>query len=236
MNNSVEARIFLADQRGCSETPFLRSYHAFNFGAYRHDGREPFGNLYLLNDDTLRAGASLSLTVEEPSEVLLLPVTGGLEYASEVGRGFLEPGQVGVLSLTGGMTYTVGNPYEKECIQVLQIARSRPVGEGQPGFTGVNFDLETKNTLLPLTDAAFIGRFDGRAEGVFPVQSAAFGRLFVFVLSGVFEVVNRLLHAGDGLALHFPSGGEVDFEALSNDALLLLVAAGKAAPPEAGFE
>lgn len=226
MNTQTEARIFLADQRGCSETTRFRSYHGFQFGAYRPEGRDPFGALYLLNDDTLRAGASLSLHLETPSDVLLLPVTGGLEYRGEGTGGFLEPGQVGLFSLTEGMSYTVSNPYERESIQFLQIGLSRPGTD--VGFRVFGFDFGTKNTLLPLLDpagAAFIGRYDGREEGTFSVKTAGQPRrLFVFILNGVFEVANRLLHDRDGLALTYREDGEVEFEALSNDAVLLLLA------------
>lgn len=48
----------------------------------------------------------------------------------------------------------------------------------------------------------------------------------MFVLYGVFEVANRSLHQSDGLALEFTDDGKVEFEALSNDALLLLACGG----------
>ena len=53
MNTQTEAQIYLADQRGRSETDFFRSYHTFNFGQYVAEGRAQFGPLHLLNDDTL---------------------------------------------------------------------------------------------------------------------------------------------------------------------------------------
>lgn len=43
----------------------------------------------------------------------------------------------------------------------------------------------------------------------------------MFVLQGVFEVASRLLHAKDGLALR--GFEEAAFEALSNEAILLLI-------------
>ena len=230
----TEAQLYLADQRGCSETPLLRSFHTFNFGTYRAQSREPFGALHLLNDDTLRPGASLSLRVQNPTDLLLLPVVGGLEYGYALADGFLEPGQVGVFSLTAGMEYTVSNPYETEFIQLLQLGLTRPTGDFFPAFTTIPFDLTRKNTLLSLFDTetghasgrrVFIGRYDGRQDGALFVSNRAEGPrngVFVFVLNGVFEVANRLLHAKDGLALP-EVAGTVVFEALSNDAILLAV-------------
>ncbi|RYF72014.1 MAG: pirin, partial [Cytophagaceae bacterium] len=95
MDTQTQAQIFLADQRGHSQTPVLRSFHTFNFGSYQNDSRTPFGALQLLNDDSLVAGASLSLTVEQPTDVLLLPINGGLAYTCDLTSGFLEPGQSG---------------------------------------------------------------------------------------------------------------------------------------------
>lgn len=44
--------------------------------------------------------------------------------------------------------------------------------------------------------------------------------VFVYILSGVFEVQNRLLHMRDGLSLR--NLEEVEFEALAQDSVILL--------------
>lgn len=78
--------------------------------------------------------------------------------------------------------------------------------------------------MLPLFSSqarGFIGRYDGREEGIYEVQNPDAHGVFVFVIEGAFEVQNRLLHARDGLSLI--NVAEVDFEALSNDAMLLIL-------------
>jgi hypothetical protein len=65
-----------------------------------------------------------------------------------------------------------------------------------------------------------IGKFDGRKEGTHIVTDAGKG-IFVFVIEGAFEVQNRLLQLRDGLALW--NTASIEFEALSNDAILLLL-------------
>lgn len=236
MDTRTVAQIFLADQRGLSQSDVFRSYHTFNFGAYVAEGREPFGPLHLLNDETLRAGASLSLHVGQPTDVLLLPLAGGLEYRrsdasadGEPAADFLEPGQVGVLSLAAGGRYTVSNPYDAETIHFVQIWLAKPRHDFAPAVDHIPFDLSTKNTLLPLFDAVnrgFIGQYGGRGEGTYTIERATADqpdRVFVFVLQGVFEVANRLLHEKDGLALQYEQDDVLEFEALSNDAILLLL-------------
>lgn len=237
MDTQTEARIYLAGQRGYSETDTSRSYHSFNFGRYSEESRQPFGTLQLLNDDTLRAGASLTMRVEQATAVILIPVTGGLEHSSdglanEPATRFLEPGQVQILALSTGMSYVVSNPYETESIRFLQLwlttSTDFPATSRQS-----DFDLTHKNKLLPLFGLAggadnrgLIGQYEGRQQGVYRVEQSATGTpngVFVFVLRGAFEVQNRLLHEKDGLALLGMQDGVIEFEALSNAAILLLL-------------
>ena len=168
--------------------------------------------------------SSVTASLVSDTEVVLIPVVGGLEYKTDGRSGFLESGQVGCFSLSAGMSYTVSNPYEQETINLLHLWLTHFLTPIRPGFARNSFDLATKNTLLSLLTAAghrgFIGQYDGRAEGIFRVGDPAKG-VFVFVLQGVFEVANRLLHANDGLALRDLE--EVEFEALSNEAILVLV-------------
>ncbi|WP_375447664.1 pirin [uncultured Fibrella sp.] len=232
-NTQVQAQIFLADQRGSSETDFFRSYHTVNFDSYVAEGREPFGALWLLNDDTLRPGASLTMQAEQPVQVVLMPIIGGLEYAVDGATHFLKPGQVGVLSLASGMNYSVINPYPSELINCLQLWLTMPEIGSFPTVSQINFDLSTPNTLQPFLSnvpgpdpAGFIGRFAGREEGTYPIGPLAEGevkRMFVFVLQGAFEVANRLLHEKDGLALTYQQEAVLEFEALSNEAILIVL-------------
>ena len=74
---------------------------------------------------------------------------------------------------------------------------------------------ELKNLLVS------IGKFSGRREAVYKMKSAQ-SNLFVLVIEGAFEVQGRLLHAKDGLAL-WNEPGEIEMEALSNDAIIFLI-------------
>ncbi|WP_338874456.1 pirin [Spirosoma sp. SC4-14] len=224
MDTKTEARIYLADQRGHSTLGSFQSFHSFNFGPYFDESRKPFGSLRLLNDDSLKAGAEFSLTVEEPTDILLLPVVGGLEYKTLQTNDFVEAGEVQVLSLDAGMSYEVRNPYRVELINFIQIWLSR----NQPNLSDQRwaFNLGQKNTLFTIFSSddniGFIGKFDGRHDDYYPIMNPENG-VFVFVVSGVFEVQNRLLHARDGLALTNIASSTIEFEALSNDAILLLI-------------
>lgn len=220
----TQAQIYLAEQRGCSQMTLFQSFHTFNFGQYIAENREPFGDLFVVNDDILTAGYTLNMTLEDNFDVILIPLVGGLAYNNELEMGFIETGEIQVFSGTKGMSYQLKNPYETERINFLQIWVRNTTSNFIPTIQQNNFDLGDTNRLLPLfktsNQQGFIGKYDGRKKGLLQ-QSQPNARFFCVVINGAFEVQDRLLHARDGLALE--NFEEIDFEALSNDAILLIL-------------
>ncbi|SFE77552.1 hypothetical protein SAMN05216167_11965 [Spirosoma endophyticum] len=231
MDTQLQAQLFLADQRGCSQFDYFRSYHCFSFGQYVDEHKLPFGALQVLNDDTLTAGNRIRMQVESTTDVVILPIVGGLEYKSSLGDGFLEAGQAQLFSLASSMDYEIINPYETDLINFIQIWLTNNSSDFTPGLRQTRFDLSDKNKLLPafsinenaLRSRGFIGKFDGREDGIYKLENPETNGVFVFVLNGVFEVQDRLLHERDGLSLMNVQEPAVEFEALSNDAILLLL-------------
>ncbi len=221
-----KAKIFPAGERGRTEMEWFRSYNTFSFGGYQSEYKKPFGELYVLNDDTLAPGKSFSLTVEEDSAVLLLPIVGAVEYEDEKGNEqLLQAGQSFVCLVPKGKTFTVSNAYENELVNFLQAWFTlEQSNSAAPSL--LSFDLnKAQNTLVEITKPqqvfrCLMGKFDGRSEGTLSL-SASDNRFFVFIIQGAFEVQNRLLETRDGLALW--ETDEIEFEALSNEAIVLFI-------------
>ncbi len=68
-------------------------------------------------------------------------------------------------------------------------------------------------------------KFAGRKEAVYKISRQK-NSVFAFVIQGAFEVQGRLLHARDGLGL-WDDTNLIELEALSNDAIVLLVELGE---------
>jgi redox-sensitive bicupin YhaK (pirin superfamily) len=232
----TQAQIYLAGQRGCTQLSWFRSFHTFNFGPYQDPGRKPFGNLQVFNDDTLVPGKSVSMELAENTEVILLPVVGAVEYKNSLGKtGMLEAGQIQVFSAGKGMYYEISNPYETELVNFIQIFIRNNTQPFVPQVQQTGFDLQTRNQLFPLfaprqsglkihqETFGFIGKYGGRQEGIYHLKNPDHG-LFVFVIEGAFEVQDRLMEARDGLSLR--NLDELEFEALSNDAIILIIEVG----------
>ncbi|GAB2637544.1 pirin family protein [Emticicia sediminis] len=220
-----EAKIFLSAQRGKTEWSWFRSFHSFNFGNFQDPNKEHIGKLRVFNDNTLAAGCGMKMQVERPTEVLILPLVGGIEFKNSVGyQDFLEAGKVQVFSADASMEYEVLNPYENELINYLEIwiEKEKTV---RPSTISVDIEIEKRNEHLPIFSSVhndtfgYFGKYDGREEGVFQVKNTG-NCLYVFVIEGAFEVDNKLMEARDGLAIW--NADEIEFEALSNDAMLLI--------------
>jgi quercetin 2,3-dioxygenase len=220
-----EAKIFLSAQRGKTELSWFRSFHSFNFGNFQDPNKEHIGKLRVFNDNTLAAGCGMKMQVEKPTEVLILPLVGGIEFKNSAGyHDFLEAGKVKVFSAETGMEYEVLNPYESELINYLEIWVEKENAISSSTISA-DIDIEKRNELLPFFSSVqqnafgYFGKYDGREEGVFRVKNTG-NCLYVFVIEGAFEVDNKLMEARDGLAIY--NADEIEFEALSNDAMLLI--------------
>lgn len=225
-----QAQIYRSELRGCSESEIFRRYATFNLGDYKADSREPFGLLLALNDETLGAGNTIFRHIEENTDILILPLVGGLIYRDSFGNEkTLETQQVGLFSAQKGNAYQLTNPYGKELVNYLQIW-IKGAGKFRKAAAQFDFDFSRRNVLVPIFGtqglgmnseaSGCIGIFDGRREGTYHLGHTDCG-IFVFVISGAFECDNRLVEARDGLAI--VNVAEIEFEALSENAMLLVM-------------
>ncbi len=224
-----QGKIYVSSQRGITQQGNdYRSYHTFNRGTYFAQHKEAVGNLLFFNDDTLNGGAHTTTWVQQGTSLLLLPVVGGIAYKGE-SNGFVEAGQACLLHPVKDIAVEISNPYRNELVNFFQIGLQVSI-EPVKGSVGV-FDLEMyPNCLLPMLFyenrnsnivLGSIGKFGGRQSGSYTLKNPTAG-VFAFVIEGVLEVEDRLLESRDGLALWGVE--EVAFEALSPEAILLLLA------------
>ncbi len=220
------ANIYLAEHRGCTiHSDWYRSFHTLNFGGYFSENRQPFGCIQVFNDNTLRGGHSIKMKAEKPTQLMLIPLVGGIEFNfGNNGRTFIEAGEVLRASITEGGQFEVSNPFEKEeLVNYLEIWLQDSDTPIENRFEKAAFDINRRNHLLPLflnKNDGFIGKYEGREEGTYKVKRRNSG-ILIFIIEGVFEVQNRLLHVRD--CLSFQDVEKVEFEALSNNAIILLI-------------
>lgn len=230
-----EGKIFLAGERSHEETDWFRSYNTFNVGTYQQAHKHSFGPLYRVTETTLAGTRSLIRFAAEDTVLVLIPTVGAIRFCDSLGNTTtIEAGQVQIHDVYKGMRFEISNPYAHELINFIELSLKKPLDDNLVKPQLVSIDLEQhKNKLVLVYPAApddikgkhnffktSLGKFDGRNEVVYQLAHPHNG-LFLFVIEGAFEVQNRLLEAGDGLALWHLK--EAEIEALSNNAAILLV-------------
>jgi hypothetical protein len=228
MISQSEAKIFLAEERICNEHDGFRSYHTFQPTPYKTEGKDPFGPLYRFDDLTLAGNKKISMCTEDDADIILLPVVGAIHYQDSNGNIIhVEAGQAQICTTPENTTLAISNPYEQELVNFLMIGIKHPFTASSTGGAQVtSFNLSNnKNRLIELYSGiqntlhkSFIGKISGRQEYIHQVENKG---IFIFVIEGAFEVQYRLLEARDGLALC--NIKEMEIEALSNDAIILLI-------------
>lgn len=146
---------------------------------------------------------------------LLVPYIGDIQLERAGELRLVEENQAAFVE----SGWKVVNPYDVDSILFFEV--HLPSFWGGDGFQLLPADIQSHpNQLLWLADGIHIGQYTGREEGVFQAKNTN-SPLFVFIIAGVFEVQNRLLHTCDALMLW--KTNEVEFEALSDNAILLLI-------------
>ncbi|QHT69927.1 hypothetical protein GXP67_26415 [Rhodocytophaga rosea] len=235
MIKQIPGKIYLSEGRGLTQTRQFRRYSTFNFGAYFHADKMPFDRLYVCNEETIAPGQHTKFEVEQASHVIIIPITGDVQYKYECGNSYqVQVEQIQLFTLPANSTFQVANPYPGETINLLQlwIKADEPVEQSssqlfsfefeslvnqlQEIIPGINQDEYSINLPFLLN----LGCFSGRKDSTYSLQrrNTVF---FAFVIEGAFELEGRLLHAGDAVALWNVT--EVELEALSAQALILAI-------------
>jgi quercetin 2,3-dioxygenase len=222
MMNSAKAKIFLADQRGCTQSIRHRSYHTFNYRGYQNKHREPFASLLTLNDETLAPGESAHFPAQQQQEVLIIPLVGAFEckIGSEVYE--VDAGQFFHGYMSREQNMVIMNPYKEELINYLFLEiNSNQNRKNEVMEASIEQEFNKLHHLKISSDnSAAIGIFGGRKECELTFHEGN-KFLFAYIIEGAFEVNNRLLHQRDGLALW--DTDRIEFEALSNNAIILVL-------------
>lgn len=229
MDNRSNVRILLAERRGITDAGGLCSYHSLNFAGYRLEGREPFGEVAAFNEDFLAPEKGTEIRITSPLEILLIPVIGALEVKFRSVQDALYVSSGEALHIRGlpGNSFTLTNPYPGRQVSFIHIWLSAGSNAFEKlHYTVAKFNINDKNRLLPVSVSAsaktnvFISKMDLRHKEYYTCRE---GRdLFAFTVEGAFDFHDRLIQQKDGLILHKCSS-EIEFEALSEDAILLLI-------------
>jgi len=216
-----KAIIHIADKRPRLETDWFRTLHSLAGQVRSAEPVSIHGSLRGFNDETLKELSTITYESDRDWQVFLLPVVGGLQYRVDAGALVrLDAGEASWINVPAGSLLQITNPFEDELINYIHawIHHENPVEDKN----SISFDLDERNKMIHLMSEKGIniqiGKLAGRIEKELAVKGAS---VFAFVIEGAFEFANRLLQPRDSLSI---CGVDIiDFESLSNDAIILII-------------
>jgi len=171
-----------------------------------------FSFINKLEEVTLGAARSYNYEALAPS--LVIPLVGSVMVNEQT----VNAGQ---FIRTSSSQMKIRNPFRKSNIDFLNLSFQREQTTKkrvEEVFAGES------NQLHPLLISGnlkvSIGRFSGRFDAEYKTHSPD-SLVLAYIIEGAFEMQNCLLEKGD--ALEISHSEQLDFEALSNNAILLLV-------------
>lgn len=214
--------------RGHTRMGWLDSFHTFSFGGFHDPNRMGFGNLRVLNDDTVIPGAGFAPHGHADMDILTYVQKGRLRHEDDQGNiEYITAGQAQLTSAGRGIVHSEWNGSDVEDVKFLQIwlipdragGTPRYAQEALPetgdvlvaGPTGSGALLELgSQTMVALIRAS---------EGEQTLLADPGAPRFVQILEGLASAEGERVSAGDGLQI--PAGDGTTLDWASTGAALL---------------
>ena len=217
------SQIFRSREREIHQYAGYNAAQVFNV----HEGENSFQSLTAFKEMALQPRQFVEFNSNNEA-FIVIPLVGALEYQDGHDKTKTAvPGETVCFSFS--QTHLkFCNPYDKESVIFLVVSFS------QESFTERTetdaIELDVRNKLHAFVSGlkqvnGYIGIYDGRKEEFYQLQNPQ-NTLLLFVISGAFEVSGRLLEERDVLSVW--DCEEIDIEALSENAVILLIEVCKA--------
>lgn len=204
-----------AEDRGHADHGWLRSAHSFSFADYHDPAQMGWGNLRVINEDRVAAGAGFGSHGHRDMEIVSYVLDGELAHRDSMGnvKG-IPPGDVQRMTAGTGVVHSEFNHAKDRTTHFLQIWILPSRAGLAPGYAQATVPPEAKRDRLALVAAPegganavvlnadariWAGIFAGGSGAELPLDPARKG--YVHVVRGAIDVNGERLGAGDALKL-----------------------------------
>jgi quercetin 2,3-dioxygenase len=202
-------------QRGYADHGWLKSFHSFSFADYFDAENMAFGNLRVINEDKVAAGAGFGTHGHQNMEIITYVLHGELGHKDSLGHSAtVTPGEVQRMSAGRGIQHSEFNHSQTEETHFLQIWLLPSAQHTAPSYEQKRFGAQQKRGVLCLVASP-----DG-AQGSVTVHSDA--KLYAGLFNA--DENQQLAIALHRLAYVFLVRGSLianDLELFAGDALML---------------
>ena len=211
--------------RGRTQNGWLDSYHTFSFGQFQDPTRMGFGNLRVLNQDTLIPGGGFAPHDHSDMDILTLVLDGQICHEDDQGNvAVISPQEIQGMSAGVGVRHSEYNATDHAPASFLQIWLMPDQMGGDPSYSQATIPADgdvllagpwAQRPLIPLRSAARL-RLVRFAEGdTLRIEAQQAEDHFVHLIDGLALAETERVSAGDGLqvpnsesvALHWLTDG-----------------------------
>ena len=205
-----------AATRGHADHGWLNSWHTFSFASFNDPLRMNFGELRVLNDDTVAAGMGFGKHPHDNMEIISIPLEGDLEHGDNTGTiAVIKKGDVQVMSAGTGIIHSEKNKNSDKQVKFLQIWIFPNEKNVKPRYDQETFsDKEKHNKLATVVspmgenegvnihqNAWFsLGNLDKDTQLTYTVKQKGNG-VYAFLVEGEATINDIVLSRRDGLGI-----------------------------------
>jgi len=111
-----------AEERGYADHGWLKAHHSFSFASYYQPDKVHFGELRVLNDDSIAPGKGFGKHPHDNMEIVTIPLSGAIKHGDSMGNeGIINAGDVQIMSAGKGVVHSEFNASATEFLNLFQI-------------------------------------------------------------------------------------------------------------------
>jgi redox-sensitive bicupin YhaK (pirin superfamily) len=217
--------------RGNSKIGWLNSFHTFSFGDYHDSDFMGFGNIRVINEDTVQPGNGFGKHPHKNMEIISYVIDGSLEHKDSMGTGsVIKPGEIQRMSAGTGVEHSEFNHSKTDLLHFLQIWIIPEKQQLPPSYEQKMFPKERNKFIL-------IGSNDGMDNAITIHQDVKLFAAYLIeenlisynfennrngwlqLIKGKVSLNKQLLSAGDGAAIE--NENNIQITCIENAELLL---------------
>jgi quercetin 2,3-dioxygenase len=227
--------IHRAEDRGYADHGWLKAHHSFSFAEFHDMSKVHFGELRVLNDDSIAPGRGFGKHPHDNMEIVTIPLAGAIKHGDSMGNeGVIKTGDVQVMSAGKGIVHSEFNASTTEFLNLFQIWVFPKVRNIEPRYDQKTFLPEgrkgkfqvlvapdkTEGSMWVNQDVWFnLGDFTAGQEINYSTKLKNNG-IYLMVVSGEVEVAGETLKKRDAIGLWDLKKADIK---MNSDAQLLVI-------------
>lgn len=201
-----------SNERGVGNHGWLKSFHTFSFADYFDRKHMNFGNLRVINEDKIAAGAGFGKHPHSDMEIITYVISGALAHEDSMGNAsVILPGEVQIMSAGTGVFHSEFSHSKTEETHLLQIWILPKVKQIAPRYDQKSFSHKGDFVLVVSgsgrdgsiqinQDAEiFLGKLAAGKNFDFAIKAGR--KIWIQMISGAISVSGASLETGDAIAI-----------------------------------